>query len=57
VTVKCPTKSIGCDTAHICEFEFVPDLENAKEIYIIFDGERIAYRGKPGTRQAKNGCR
>lgn len=57
MTVKCPTKTIGCDTAHICEFEFVPDLENAKEIYIIFDGERIAYRGKPGTRQAKNGCR
>ena len=43
----------GHEGAHKLEHEFVPNREKAKEIYIRLDDERIAYRGKPGTPQAR----
>lgn len=33
------------DDAHTCAFEFVPHKERPREIYIRFDGVRIAARG------------
>jgi hypothetical protein len=44
---------IASHSGHVCEFEFVPNERNAREIYVVFDGKRIAYRGKPGTPQAR----
>src|SRR5262245_28902107 len=39
-------------SGHFVEFEYVPNVDNAREIYTVLDGRRIAFRGKPGTAQA-----
>ncbi len=31
---------------HVCEIEFVPSSEEARAIYVVFDGRRIAARGR-----------
>jgi hypothetical protein len=31
-------------TGHTCAFEFVPNSKRPREIYIVFDGQRIAMR-------------
>jgi hypothetical protein len=30
---------------HRCSFEFVPNSKRPREIYVVFDGQRIAQRG------------
>ena len=40
---------------HTLEFECVPSAKKLREMYVIFDGGRIAYRGQPGTQG--RGCR
>jgi hypothetical protein len=35
----------GQDTSHSCAFECVPSSKKPREIYIVFDGQRIAKRG------------
>ena len=35
---------------HTLEFECVPSAKKLREMYVIFDGRRIAYRGQPGRR-------
>ena len=30
---------------HSCAFEFVPNSKRPREIYVVFDGQRIATRG------------
>ena len=37
---------------HTLEFECVPSAKKLREMYVIFDGRRIAYRGQPGTSEA-----
>src|SRR5262245_64678684 len=37
---------------HTLQFEFVPNTKKPKELYAVWDGRRIAYRGKPDTPQA-----
>ena len=44
---------ISNDGIHSCQFEFWPSKKRTKEMYIRFDGRRIAYRGHPGTPQAR----
>src|SRR5262245_12867949 len=34
---------------HKLEFEFVPRIKNAKKLYVLFDGRRIAYRSDTAT--------
>ena len=36
---------------HTLEFECVPSAKKLREMYVIFDGRRIAYRGQPGTQR------
>jgi hypothetical protein len=43
---------ISTDGIHSCQFEYWPNQKKMKEIYIRFDGRRIAYRGHPDTPQA-----
>lgn len=38
---------IGDDSGHVCQFEYVPSRRNARAIYVVFDGRRIAHRGDP----------
>jgi hypothetical protein len=38
---------------HNCEVEFWPSQKKPREIYIRFDGQRIARRGHPDTPEAK----
>lgn len=33
------------DAGHTLEMEFVPNLKRPKEIYVVIDGQRVAYRG------------
>jgi hypothetical protein len=40
---------------HACAFEFVPHQRKPKNIYVVFDGERIAYRGDRANWVAKPG--
>ena len=44
---------ISTDGIHSCEFEYWPNQKKMREIYIRFDGRRIAYRGQPDTPQAR----
>jgi hypothetical protein len=44
---------IADHSGHTLVLEFVPHAKNPKELYAVFDGRRIAYRGKPGTAQAE----
>jgi hypothetical protein len=37
---------------HAVEFECVPSTKKLREMYLIFDGGRIAYRGRPHTSEA-----
>jgi hypothetical protein len=37
---------------HAVEFECVPSTKKLCEMYVIFDGRRIAYRGHPDTSEA-----
>ena len=34
---------------HTVEFECLPSAKKLREMYVILDGRRIAYRGQPGT--------
>lgn len=34
---------------HTCAFEFVPNKHRPREIYVTFDGQRIAYRAPDGS--------
>jgi hypothetical protein len=43
---------IADHSGHMLQFEFVPSAKKPKELYAVWDGRRIAYRGKPGTPQA-----
>jgi hypothetical protein len=39
--------------AHVCEFEVVREGPGELRLYVVYDGKRIAERGKPDTPYAK----
>jgi hypothetical protein len=50
---KSEKRLVGDRDGHVLEFEYVPTAEKAREMYVVYDGRRIAYRGKPGTSEAR----
>jgi hypothetical protein len=51
--VKSEIYELGVHNGHVCAFEFVRSQGQTKDIYVVFDGQRIAYRGYSDTLQAK----
>jgi hypothetical protein len=44
-----PGKPDDGSAHHTCAFEFVPSSQRPREIYFVFDGRRIARRGRLAT--------
>jgi hypothetical protein len=51
--MKSEIYQIGDDDGHTVAYEYEPSRQNAKAMYIRYDGRRIAYRGDPSGPHAR----